>query len=152
MLGNAGDIYNADLIEKSVEALTAAAAEQGEPFGRILPRIDRDPTARTISVVYVVERGSPEYIERIEITGNHITKDEVIRREFRIAEGSLPDRTVLTVNVEEQQTGELSFAAGYSTANGIIGKDVIEEKLFDRRRDLFSDLSAVFMDTTSLSF
>jgi len=31
-------------------------------------------------------------------------------------------------------------------------KDAIEEKLFDRRRDLFTDLSAVFMDTTSLSF
>jgi hypothetical protein len=31
-------------------------------------------------------------------------------------------------------------------------KDVIEEKLFARRRDLFTDLSAVFMDTTSLSF
>ena len=31
-------------------------------------------------------------------------------------------------------------------------KDAIEEKLFDKRRDLFSDLSAVFMDTTSLSF
>jgi len=31
-------------------------------------------------------------------------------------------------------------------------KDVIEEQLFDRRRDLFTDLSAVFMDTTSLSF
>jgi len=31
-------------------------------------------------------------------------------------------------------------------------KDVIEEKLFEKRRDLFSDLSAVFMDTTSLSF
>src|SRR5208283_2493942 len=28
----------------------------------------------------------------------------------------------------------------------------IEEKLFDKRRDLFADLSAVFMDTTSLSF
>ena len=26
-------------------------------------------------------------------------------------------------------------------------KDVIEERLFDRRRDLFTDLSAVFMDT-----
>ena len=31
-------------------------------------------------------------------------------------------------------------------------KDLIEEKLFEKRRDLFSDLSAVFMDTTSLSF
>jgi hypothetical protein len=31
-------------------------------------------------------------------------------------------------------------------------KDAIEEKLFEQRRDLFSDLSVVFMDTTSLSF
>jgi hypothetical protein len=31
-------------------------------------------------------------------------------------------------------------------------KDLIEEKLFDRRRGLFTDLSAMFMDTTSLSF
>jgi hypothetical protein len=31
-------------------------------------------------------------------------------------------------------------------------KDQIEEALFTRRRDLFSELSVVFMDTTSLSF
>ena len=31
-------------------------------------------------------------------------------------------------------------------------KDLIEERLFERRRDLFSDLSLVFMDTTSLAF
>ena len=31
-------------------------------------------------------------------------------------------------------------------------KDRIEEALFERRRDLFTDLSVVFMDTTSLSF
>ena len=31
-------------------------------------------------------------------------------------------------------------------------KDVIAEKMFGKRRDLFADLSAVFMDTTSLSF
>ncbi len=31
-------------------------------------------------------------------------------------------------------------------------KDAIEEALFDRRRDLFSELSLVFMDTTSLYF
>jgi transposase len=31
-------------------------------------------------------------------------------------------------------------------------KDQVEETLFERRRDLFSDLSVVFLDTTSLSF
>jgi transposase len=31
-------------------------------------------------------------------------------------------------------------------------KDLVEEALFARRRDLFAELSVVFMDTTSLSF
>jgi len=31
-------------------------------------------------------------------------------------------------------------------------KDLVEERLFERRRDLFSEFSVVFMDTTSLSF
>jgi len=31
-------------------------------------------------------------------------------------------------------------------------KDIVEEALFARRRDLFAELSVVFMDTTSLSF
>src|SRR3954470_11812166 len=31
-------------------------------------------------------------------------------------------------------------------------KDLVEEHLFERRRDLFSEFSVVFMDTTSLSF
>lgn len=45
----------------------------------------------------------------------------------------------------EQQTGATPFAARTV-------KDLIEEQLFERRRDLFSELSVVFMDTTSLSF
>lgn len=45
----------------------------------------------------------------------------------------------------EQQAGATGFAPRTT-------KDQIEEQLFTRRRDLFSELSVVFMDTTSLSF
>jgi hypothetical protein len=45
----------------------------------------------------------------------------------------------------DQQTGATGLAPRTV-------KDLIEEQLFARRRDLFSELSVVFMDTTSLSF
>jgi hypothetical protein len=45
----------------------------------------------------------------------------------------------------EQQAGATPFAPRTV-------KDLIEEQLFVQRRDLFSELSVVFMDTTSLSF
>src|ERR1700747_1341744 len=48
--------------------------------------------------------------------------------------------------------GEEIAAAGADCLVPRCIKDLIEERLFERRRDLFSDLSLVFMDTTSLSF
>jgi outer membrane protein insertion porin family len=161
LLTKPGDIYNADAIDKTTEALTVSVAEQGYAFGQVRPRIDRDPVSRLISVTYVVEQGPRVYIERINIVGNYRTEDYVIRREFRIAEGdaynkvmidqarqrlvglgffkdvkvakepgTAPDRVILNVNCEEQSTGELSFSAGYSTAEGVIGEVGYTERNF----------------------
>lgn len=45
-------------------------------------------------------------------------------------QGSEPDRVVVIVTVQEQSTGALSFGAGYSTSEGIIGDISITEKNF----------------------
>jgi outer membrane protein insertion porin family len=42
--------------------------------------------------------------------------------------GSAEDRVVIVVNITEQPTGELSFGAGYSTSEGIIGDVSITER------------------------
>jgi outer membrane protein insertion porin family len=43
-------------------------------------------------------------------------------------QGSGPDRMILSVNVEEQSTGEVSFGGGYSTSEGIIGDISYKER------------------------
>jgi outer membrane protein insertion porin family len=47
--------------------------------------------------------------------------------------GSAPDRTVLQVQVEEQPTGELSFAAGYSSVDGVLLDIGVTERNFRGR-------------------
>ena len=42
--------------------------------------------------------------------------------------GTAPDRVVLDVDLVEQSTGELSFGAGYSTSEGVIGDVSITER------------------------
>jgi outer membrane protein insertion porin family len=42
--------------------------------------------------------------------------------------GSAPDRIILNCEVEEQSTGEFSFAGGYSTADGILGEISVGER------------------------
>ena len=161
VLTKSGEIYNADAVEKTVEALTVVVAQQGFAFGQVRTRVNRDPVSRTISVAYVVEQGRRVYIERINVSGNYRTEDYVIRRVFRIAEGdaynkvmvdqarqrlmalgffkdvkvnkepgSAGDRVVLSVEVTEQSTGELSFSAGYSSAEGVIGDITYSERNF----------------------
>ncbi|MGE0025268.1 MAG: outer membrane protein assembly factor BamA, partial [Hyphomicrobium sp.] len=87
ILTHQGETYNGADIEKSVEKLTLVTAEQGFAFARVRPRAVPDVAARTISMTYLVDEGPRIYIERININGNTRTKDYVIRREFRLAEG-----------------------------------------------------------------
>jgi outer membrane protein insertion porin family len=159
LLTSSGSYYNAEQIDKTTEKLTVAVAEQGYAFGQVRPRIERDPVNRTISIVYVIEQGPRIYIERINVVGNARTRDYVIRRELRLAEGdaynrlmvdqararlqglgffksvkvnrepgSAADRVILTFLLEEQPTGELSLAAGFSSAEGIIGEVAYTER------------------------
>ncbi len=159
LLTTSGEIYDAERIDKTTEKLTIGVAEQGYAFGQIRPRIDRDPVNRTIGIVYVVEQGPRVYIERLNVVGNARTRDYVIRRELRLAEGdaynrlmvdqarqrlvnlgffksvkvsrdpgSAPDRVILTFAVEEQPTGEMSLAGGYSSAEGPIAEIAYTER------------------------
>ena len=57
--------------------------------------------------------------------------------------GSAPDRSVLTVEVSEVPTGELSFGAGVSSAEGVLGDIAIRERnLLGRGQDLRLGLTA----------
>jgi outer membrane protein insertion porin family len=90
-----GNVYNADLVEKSVEAMTIQAARQGYAFANVRPRGDRNFETKTINLVFVVEEGARAYIERINIRGNTRTRDYVIRREFDLGEGDAYNRALI---------------------------------------------------------
>ncbi len=90
-----GDVYNAEAVEKSIEAINAEVAARGYAFAQVRPRGERDPANRTINLSYVVEQGARVYVERINIRGNTRTRDYVIRREFDIGEGDAYNRILV---------------------------------------------------------
>ncbi|MSO89295.1 MAG: outer membrane protein assembly factor BamA [Rhodospirillaceae bacterium] len=83
----AGDWYNADAVESTINKLTDALGTLGYAFVEIRPRIGRNRDARTIDLTFEIEEGPRVYVDRINIVGNVRTMDKVVRREFRIAEG-----------------------------------------------------------------
>lgn len=163
-----GEVYNAELVDKTIEDLTFELGRLGYAFVEVRPRVDRHADKRTIGVVYEIKEGPRVYVERIDIKGNVRTLDKVIRREFRVAEGdafnaaklrrsrtrirglgffekvdinqqpgSAPDKTVITVDVTEKSTGELSLGAGYSTSDSVLADIQIRERnLLGRGQDI----------------
>jgi len=107
MLTRPGRRYDAERIEKTIEALTVKVSEQGYAFGQVRPRFERDQVTHTINVVYVIDEGPRVYIERIDIVGNFRTEDRVIRRQFRLAEGDAYNR--LLVEAARKRLRALGF-------------------------------------------
>ena len=154
-----GETYSAEEIEKSIVDLTFELGRLGYAFVDIRPGLDRNRDGLTIGVPYEINEGPRVYVERINITGNVRTLDEVIRREFRLNEGdafnaaklrrsrerirglgffdkvevtqepgSAPDQVVVNADVQERSTGELSFGAGISTTESVIGDIALRER------------------------
>ncbi|MBA2466603.1 MAG: outer membrane protein assembly factor BamA [Sphingomonas sp.] len=82
-----GDWFNAQAVENAVTKLTDAAGLLGYAFADIDPSFDRDADKRVMNVTLRVGDTPRVYVERIEVQGNTVTHDKVVRREFRLNEG-----------------------------------------------------------------
>ena len=82
-----GDVYDAKLVEDTVEQLTELAGTFGYAFADVSPQFVRNQDDLTMDVTFVLREAPRVYVERIDVNGNTLTQDKVVRREFRIAEG-----------------------------------------------------------------
>ncbi|MGQ5702274.1 outer membrane protein assembly factor BamA [Sandaracinobacteroides sp. A072] len=82
-----GDWYNAKQVEDTIDGLTEAVGLLGYAFADVRPSFERDKDKREMNITFVVNETPRVYVESVTINGNTRTRDEVIRREFRLAEG-----------------------------------------------------------------
>ncbi len=161
-----GSLYAQEKIEKTVEGVSRTLSETGHVAARVKPVLSRKDSRADI--VFRIEEGPRQFVERIDITGNTKTKDVVIRRQLRLAEGdpvnafliergrarvqalgffksvalkvtpgSSPDRLVVGLVVVEDETLNLGFGVGYSTAEGVVGDvSAVERNLFGNGQQL----------------
>jgi outer membrane protein insertion porin family len=129
---SAGSVFNADLVEKSVETMTIEAAKRGYAFANVRPRGDRNYETKTINLTFVVEEGTRAYIERINVRGNIRTRDYVIRREFDIGEGDAYNRALVDraerrlKNLNYFKTVKITNEPGSAPDRVVINVDVEE--------------------------
>ena len=162
-----GDIFSPNSLVSARERMEFLASEKEMTFARVVPRTRVNSENNTVDVDFVIEIGPRVIVERIEIEGNVTTKDYVIRREFTTVEGDplnaeeinrsaervralgffssvevseekiSPTQSVIRLQVEEQDTGTLTFGVGYSKAEGVSGSiGLTENNLLGRGQRL----------------
>ena len=82
-----GDWYNAKLVEDTIDSLNETAGLLGYAFADARPNYERDKETRTMGITFRLADAPRVYVERVDITGNTLTRDKVVRRELRLAEG-----------------------------------------------------------------
>ncbi len=82
-----GEWYNAKSVEDTNEVLTETVGSFGFANADVRPDFQRNKDNLTMSVTFRIVETPRVYVERIDINGNTLTEDKVIRREFRLGEG-----------------------------------------------------------------
>ncbi len=105
-----GDWYDGDAVGKTADAIEEYIHNRGYAFVEVKPRVNKDPVKHIVDLLFEVGEGPRIFIERIDITGNTRTKDKVIRREFRLAEGDAFNAEL--VRKTRQRLTDLGYFSG----------------------------------------
>ncbi len=84
-----GELFNRSKLQRDILAFTELYYDAGYAYANITPQTAVDPDKKLVDLIFDVQKGEKIFIEKIEISGNHKTRDKVIRRELRVYEGEL---------------------------------------------------------------
>ena len=82
-----GRLFTPTVLETLIQQAERVGYQAGQRFVRAEPRLNRRERDGVIDVELALVRGDRVFIERIDIQGNATTQDNVIRRQFDVAEG-----------------------------------------------------------------
>ncbi|MEM7358717.1 MAG: outer membrane protein assembly factor BamA [Pseudomonadota bacterium] len=102
-----GRTYSRRAVDATIETISDRLAEEGYSYAEVVPVPDVDTEANTVGFSINIKPGRRVYVRRIDVIGNTLTNDEVIRRELRQTEGGAfsPSR----VNRSKIRLQRLSF-------------------------------------------
>jgi len=126
------DVYRNSVIRKEISTLTEKFADQGYANVEITPETSVDPKDLLVHVTFDIEKKKRVSFEKIQITGNTKTRDKVIRRELRVAEGELYSSTGLGKSRDRlKRTGyfkEVDFTTSRGSTDEKINLDIKVEE------------------------
>lgn len=83
------EYFDRSLLKTDVEALTNYYNNYGYAYADVQVNLKDDPETKIVDVVYTISKHQRVHIRRVLIEGNSVTRDNVIMRDMRLADGDM---------------------------------------------------------------
>ncbi len=87
-VNGADGVFSRKIVSDIRAGISDALADRGYGVANVTPLTEVDAETQSINVNFRVNQGKRLYVRQINIVGNTVTQDQVIRREMRQLEGS----------------------------------------------------------------
>jgi outer membrane protein insertion porin family len=84
-----GEVFSASKVRNDIFTITDKFADQGYAFANVVPNTNLNKADKTVDVEFQSAKGNLVRVNRINITGNEKTYDNVIRRDLKVQEQQL---------------------------------------------------------------
>jgi len=127
-----GDVYSNSAIRRELNGLTENFADQGYAYAEINPETSVDNKNLLVHLTFEIEKKKRVFYEKIQVVGNTKTRDKVIRRELRVAEGELYSAASMNKSRDRlKRTGyfkEVEFTTSRGSTEEKINLDIKAEE------------------------
>ena len=150
-------VFSRKRLQNDINTLTKKYGHKGYAFAIVTPQIVPNIRKKTVDLTFLITEGGLVHIRKINIAGNELTGDKVIRRVLGVQESGIMDTQALqdsyrnlnnlnffknvqivpqqvgdnlvdlNVKVKEKPTGTFSIGGGYSTLFGVMGMATIAQ-------------------------
>ncbi len=102
----AGEVHNQGQVEDDSTTLETGYRDSGYVDAQVRPQVTLNRDRKTTNVAHQILEGDLKYVREIKITGNSVTRDDVIRRHILLAPGDRFDGAALRASQNQLEATE----------------------------------------------
>jgi outer membrane protein insertion porin family len=102
-----GEVFARDRLTETTKAIGDRLGNDGYAFANVNAVPDLDKEKHTVAFTLFVDPGRRVYVNRVNVSGNTRTRDEVVRREVRQMEGAYYDAA--KINLSRDRLNRLGY-------------------------------------------
>lgn len=125
-----GEVHNKSQVAADAQTIEKGYTDSGYIEANVEPQVTLDRVNKTTHVVQQVNEGDLKYVKEITVTGNDVTRDDVVRREIFLSPGDRFDGSLLEASRRRLESTEYYDAIRFSTED-VPDDDVYSNLLVD---------------------